>query len=160
MKKNVVFAIIFICIGVGVTILGSRVLKKSKASTGWPTVEGTVTSAETRIARHPAGDRARSSTKAVVVYSYSVEGIKYSSDRISFVQDGAGSGHEAHQIVRRYPFGKKVKVYFNPDDPRVSVLEPGMSLSSFMPLGAGVVFIIVGVVTFFVGLVKKNVKQT
>lgn len=34
----------------------------------------------------------------------------------------------SHRKIEEYPTGKKIEVFYNPDDPKISCLEPGGSL--------------------------------
>jgi uncharacterized protein DUF3592 len=43
-----------------------------------------------------------------------------------------------------YPIGKNVKVFYNPQDLKVAVLEPGVSMSSYLFLGFGILFTLMG----------------
>ena len=154
--KKVIFALIFIAGGIGLIIWGYGIVKKAKASTGWPTVEGTVVSAKVERKKSTSGRRRGSSTtyKAEVVYDYSVEDTPYSSNRISFGEYSSGNPNHARQIVNRYPQGGEVTVYFKPGQPKISVLEPGESWSTYMPLGMGVVFFLMGLIVLF----SKNIR--
>ena len=150
--KNLILAIIITFVGVGVCIWGIGTLGKAKASSAWPTTGGKVITSKVEKHKKTSGStrkRRRSTTyKAQVLYEYTVDGIRYSSKKVSFGEYSSSNPTHARQIINRYPEGKNVKVYFNPDKPNVSVLEPGVSLWSYMPLGIGAVFIIVGVFKF------------
>ena len=56
------------------------------------------------------------------------------------------STEAAGEIVNRYPTGKKVKVFYNPQDLKVAVLEPGVSTSSYLFLGFGILFTLMGLI--------------
>ena len=90
-------------------------IQLAKASTGWPTVSGTVTSSETAkvfFRRQPR-----------VSYSYSVNGAPFAGNRISFA---AGyPPRETDAILSRYPVGKEVVVAHAPNDPAQATLETG-----------------------------------
>ncbi len=62
----------------------------------------------------------------MVVYEYEVNGIKYLSNRVR-VQDASGptmgGALYANPLLKRYPKGASVTVYFNPQNPRESALE-------------------------------------
>jgi hypothetical protein len=157
--KNIIFALIFISVGVGVSIYGNHILKNAKASTDWPTVEGQVISSEVEMHRDTSGTgrHRRSSTTyhAEVLYEYTIKGVKYSSNRVSFGQHGSSNPTHARQIVSRYPPSKNVKVYFNPNKPEISVLEPGTTWASYMPLGIGIIFSFAGIAIFFSGFFRR-----
>ena len=75
-----------------------------------------------------------------IVYQYQVDGQKYESTRISFFS----SSGNASQMVSRYPKGKTVRVYYNPDKFKQAVLVPGNSSLNFVPFIFAAVFIMLG----------------
>ena len=90
-------------------------IQLAKASTGWPTVSGTVTSSETAKVMFRRQPR--------VTYSYSVNGAPFTGNRISFA---AGyRPRETDAILSRYPVGKEVMVAHAPDNPAQATLETG-----------------------------------
>jgi hypothetical protein len=62
----------------------------------------------------------------MVVYEYEVNGIKYISNRVR-VQDESGPTMGgilySNPLLKRYPKGATVTVYYNPQDPKESALE-------------------------------------
>jgi hypothetical protein len=159
MVKVIIGSILF-AVGVGVTIWGFSKLQSAKESLSWPRAEGRVlesniervrkTSSRSRRKRRRGKNRigtnrqSRITYKANVFYEYSVKSNKYSSDKISFGDYSSSNQSHAQNIVNRYPRGKDVKVYYNPEDPQLAVLEPGVSWATYTPLGAGVFFILIG----------------
>jgi hypothetical protein len=57
---------------------------------------------------------------SMVIYEFEVEGVSYSSFNISNGVDGGGCGT---QLAETYPKGRKVTVYYDPEDPDDSVLK-------------------------------------
>lgn len=90
-------------------------IQLAKASTGWPTVSGTVTSSGTAKVMFRKQPR--------VTFSYSVNGAPFTGNRISFA---AGyPPRETDSILNRYPVGKEVVVAHAPDNPAQATLETG-----------------------------------
>ena len=58
----------------------------------------------------------------------------------------------ADEIAARYPMGKAVTVFVNPNDADLGVLEPGISQEAFYLPGAGLGFILFGVLVWFSGI--------
>lgn len=90
-------------------------IQLAKASTGWPTVSGRITTSETvrvMFRRQPR-----------VTYSYSVDGIPFSGNRISFA--GGYAPKETDAILTRYPVGQDVLVAHEPGNPAQATLETG-----------------------------------
>jgi hypothetical protein len=101
-----------------------RLADLASNSPSWPTTTGVIE--ESRVIRMSNGDGVR------VVYSYSVDDVRYSSSNISYKRLEGARGEwllpdTPRGIVSRYPVGKEVSVYYHPRDPRSAVLEPGTS---------------------------------
>ena len=120
-------------------------LPQALASPSWPTVEGAETSS--KVHRRPGKRRLRLS------YEYEVRGQTFESHKIAFL--GRVFSGPASERRKRYPSGAKVTVYYNPDNPAVAVLEPGVRVVGF--LGAGLIvllFLPIGALGFW-SLLKR-----
>ena len=108
----------------------ARTLRRAIASTRWPKAEGRVISSEVdmrvlgRAGMVHGGGRVRQTHIFVprIIYEYSVDGVTYSSDTLSFGRVGY-SIKSATRIASEYPEGKPVAVYYDPGNPDVAVLE-------------------------------------
>jgi hypothetical protein len=62
-----------------------------------------------------------------VVFEYSVFGEKFVCDRLYFGVKMMSSGNltNSKKLVEKYSVNKEVAVYYNPDKPKQSVVEPG-----------------------------------
>jgi len=90
-------------------------IQMAKASTGWPTVNGIVTTSERAKVIFRKQPR--------VTYSYSVNGAPCTGNRISFA--GGYPSKETDAILSRYPVGQQVVVSHAPDNPAEATLETG-----------------------------------
>jgi len=83
---------------------------------------------------------------ADVRYDYSVGGRSFSGTTISFVfpQEEWGKKCFPQRVVDRYPVGKTVRVYYHPSNPKLAVLEPGISYVNFWWLVIAVGFLALG----------------
>jgi hypothetical protein len=86
---------------------------------------------------------------ADVAYRYAVAGQRYSSDQLGFVKVWTGYEWDAQSVQQRYPVGARVRVSYDPDDPSVAVLQPGMTPSSVVVLGFGIIWSIGALVVTF-----------
>ncbi|MEP6685815.1 MAG: DUF3592 domain-containing protein [Verrucomicrobiota bacterium] len=90
-------------------------IKMAEASPNWPTVEGVVTASERgRVALR---------MQPRVTYSYAVNGVPFTSKRVSFA--GAIPKQEIDTVLSKYPAGRAVTVHYLPENPVQAVLEPG-----------------------------------
>lgn len=140
--------LLFIVAGALMSFFGVRQFMQAKASAAWPTVTGVITVAE--LGKQMGNERDESTTySADISYDYLVNDRSYVNGAVSF--DGVKSSDPAtaRRILKRYPVGKQVAVYYNPNDPQDAVLEPGLHGGSwFLPL-FGALFVAVGVGLFF-----------
>lgn len=148
---------IFAIVGVLLIVLwGIPTARNATKSEGWPSVEGSIRLSE-MITNYDDQDGSVSYS-AKVLYAYSVNGTEYTGSTVAFGDYGSSDPSHAGSIVSRYPAGSKVLVYYDPGDSKTSVLEPGVSLSSFVGIIAGVVFFAIGFFGFLVSLRKVRNK--
>jgi hypothetical protein len=65
----------------------------------------------------------------------------------------------AQKIAKKYPKGKKVTVYYMPDNPGETLLEPGFSYKVFGWLIAGVVMLGIGGFTTWLAIMSARDKD-
>lgn len=118
----------FILIGMIIVIIGALALAPALNSQRWPSTEGEILDA----AERPASP---------LRYRYTVRGQRYTGERVSFHRR-----QPAAALSQHYPPGKSVPVYYDPSDPGRAVLEPGSDLPAYLPLGAGGLFFIIGLI--------------
>lgn len=109
--------------------------EEASASELWPKTTGTVTSAKIKTSKSDN----TTMYAADIVYSYTVDDEHYSSSRISVMGGGSTSSQSsAKKTIKKYARDKKVEVYYDPEFPSISVLEPGQSiwiwLVTYLPL--------------------------
>ena len=136
----------FLMAGIAMLAFGFRSLQAARASSSWPTAEGTVTSSKVESSRSRSGSRNSTTYHARVKYTYSVGGQSHKGDRVAFGDYGSSISSHARGIVARYPVGIKVDVFHAPAAPGQSVLEPGVKGQAFILPGIGTIFTIVGLV--------------
>lgn len=110
-------------------LLGGLLLMRRRVwmawqSSGWPTTPGVVVAG----ARVYAGDSVEDGEptyNARVEYTYVVAGRQYRGNLVEALPS-VKSGEQAARVVEGYPPGLEVEVYFHPDDPRLSLLVPGL----------------------------------
>ncbi len=95
----------------------------------WPSVSGRITGHD--IAEVESGRLSHSPKTAYYAepaYSYIVNGKNYSGKKLSFLHANNGTGikrEDAEKILKKYPVGTIVRVYYSPAKPSVSTLIPG-----------------------------------
>ena len=135
---------VFLAIGGGLSYWGWNIVQDAKASSAWPTAEGTVTSSE--VARVSNADGGVTYSPEIT-YEYIANNIQHEGHTIKFGENTYDNKRKADGIVADYAIGKTVIVYYDPLEPERSVLEPGASGGSFIALAIGVLFLVIGLVT-------------
>ncbi len=133
------FCSVFIVIGLVVLGVGVGMLVKSLRSKHWPVTDGVILSAEMKSHSGEHGD----TYSAEVTYSYQVGGVGYVGNKISIGQMSSSTSY-AQGILNRYPVGKKVSVHYSPADSSKAVLETGIHGGTWLCLGGGLAFALVG----------------
>lgn len=153
--EKMAISMIFVLAGIAMAIIGYNAYKKGTASQKWPTTNGTVIHSEVEKRTSTTGSGTNKKKKvthhARVSYSYSVGGENYTANRVQF---GQASGNP-HDIVSRYPKGKSITIYYDPETPDQAVLIPGANTMFSMGfMGLGAVFFMLGILSAL--KVRKN----
>lgn len=126
--SSLLVPVLLVVIGAVGLFLSGRDLLRGRSSASWPTTQGEVvySSLEQHMSTDSDGD-ASVTYGAKVVYNYQVGGQALTGDRRRFSESRSSSARRAQEAVNRYPVGSQVTVYYDPDNPQVSVLETGAS---------------------------------
>ncbi len=82
-----------------------------------------------------------------ITYEYFVDEAKFESSRVHFGYQTSSDVSYAQGFVNKYPVGKEVEVYYNPNDPSEAVLEPEIKWFGLLYYIGG--YILLSVVLFF-----------
>lgn len=136
---TIILLVIFCLVGAGVSVYGSVVLQNAAVSKTWPTASGRILLAQVDTDTDEDG----TTYSADVSYEYFINDQRYQDDTVSFGEYGSGNPKHAQEIVDRYPVGQAVTVYYDPEQPKTAVLEPGVTWSSYLMLGIGLLFMFI-----------------
>ncbi|HTX20837.1 MAG TPA: DUF3592 domain-containing protein [Candidatus Aquilonibacter sp.] len=125
---------------------------KSIRAEHWPVTDGIVQTAEMKSNIDNHGHTTHS---ADVTYSYQVAGTSYTGDKVSTGEMSSSVAY-AQGILNRYPVGKTVTVHYAPDDPSDAVLETGIHGGTWICLGVGTVFALVGIL--FLKIIRAAIR--
>ena len=149
-RSNSLFALILVtlvCVGVGgffTFYLGLPMYRRAVASQSWPTADGRIQTSRVETLRDNKG---KTRYTSAVQFAYEVQGQNYESAYVWPSGGYSSSSQAPHQeVVDRYPPGKQVKVYYDPQKPQFGVLEPGVTSTNYVVLGVGGIFFLVGLV--------------
>ena len=142
---------VLVLAGVGIAVYGTGTVIEAYESTDWPQTDGSVAASGVDMKSDATDGRTRALRYSPAVsYGYDVDGRTYFSDRLGFTRVWTGEESDAQAIVRRYPVGQAVTVYYDPDDPLRAVLTPGVSLNSTLGLLFGLGWIAIMTVAMYV----------
>jgi hypothetical protein len=147
MSEQLVFAFVPLCFGGFFFLAGTillfftiRARKKSTASLAWPSTAGTIVSSTVR--RNSSTDEdghTNFSFSPIVEYDYSVNGQAYKGKKIHYGITPSQDNATAQKEADRFPAGRQVTVFFNPEKPNEAVLEQ-KEVKSKVGLILGIVF--------------------
>jgi len=134
----VIFSILLIITGAGLIYLNSCVIAEGMAAKSWPRVTGIITGSQI------VGERA---FHPEITFRYAVDGHVYDY-KTDLGTPGFGNKRSrldtAERILRDYPVGIKVNVYYDPSDPARATLRVGPPWHAFIKLGLGIIVLITG----------------
>ena len=93
--------------------------RHGRASQWWPYVEGRITKSSLLHYGYRTG------WDTLVEFSYTVNGRACSGKTIAFRFYEKQTHQQAMALHEKYPPGRPVTVFYDPDHPEISVLEPG-----------------------------------
>lgn len=149
-----VFGVSGVLVGILAVVFGYGHTRDAKASESWPLVQGIVAESyeDVQTSTHSSGS-GRSTTMTSYVptvrYNYQVDGQAYSNDLITYASKNTANRDYAQQVLKKYPKNANVDVYYNPQKPESSVLEPGAHSSSALWLILGLVMFVSGAAQIF-----------
>ena len=133
-----IFALIFLLLGLWAFLTGVKMGMEGWKARKWPTAKGRIVISKVEEWRTPGRIRiARLCLKMDYLYMVGdeiLEGTRLDSGWRCFA-----SADHMKEIQERYPVGKEVKVYYNPQNPKRCMLEPGLNWSVFFMLGLGLI---------------------
>ena len=126
MKNLVSILLLVACAVAGMVVFyenDAHLTELSRASHDWPSVRGVVVSSNLE-ARRRSGAGKRTKFQLEVSYEYAVDGEVFRSGTVRFDQDRLSTQRKS-DLLRTVPVGQRVDVYYNPENPGESVLQPG-----------------------------------
>jgi hypothetical protein len=122
------------------------------AAKEWPTVQGNVIQSKVVSSTDYEG----TTYSPQVRYNYTVNGVGYSSTRISPFSGGSSDPNYAIGMVAKYHIGQTVVVTYDPSHPEYSLLETDPGTDSPIFLMAGLLFIVFGVLIVCISIPSRR----
>jgi hypothetical protein len=121
--KNLFYVLVF---GV-VMYVGIQQALEMGDSREWPTTEGVITESRIVSSHETSTEKgwhgSRYEYEVRVQYSYSVDGVSYSGNRLRIRSTKYSLEGNAQRELAEYPVGQRVRVYYNPKEPERSLLK-------------------------------------
>jgi hypothetical protein len=142
---------LFVGLGIFTIVYMTRAVTRARRSVTWPTAEAVVVRSEVVTDTTTSGTggsvgRTMTTYDPEVSFEYEVAGRRYRSSRIIFV-DINYRYDDAKATVDRYHVGSRVAARYDPRNPKVAVLEPGMAGNAghyYLGFGIGLGFALLG----------------
>jgi len=126
---SIVVAVVFIFLGAWNIYKGMRANNRAKATQDWPATSGRITNVEVASrtsSRQSNGHTVRSVRyEPLVTYEYQVAGSVYTGVKIQQNPKTYASKSKADEVVKQYPVGTTVMVYYDPQKIEDAVLVQG-----------------------------------
>jgi hypothetical protein len=135
LRIGILIWIFIIIIGMLFFYCGFRDLHQAKESTTWPTAKGQIRSSSVKTLPSLSLKHGNS-YYAEVMYYFTVNEKRFSGNLVTFGDRRSRNPSQARDIVKMYPDGEAVTVHYNPKNPQVCVLEPGVKGQ----VGIGIIF--------------------
>jgi hypothetical protein len=133
---------LFVIGGLFVTLWGLLIILKAHKSNQWPSVDGVVEESK------PSSEER--DLLPYIQFKYSVGEVTYRRT-MEFSGDITPTEEFAASYVQKYPVGTNVQVYYNPANPGVATLEPGLAKGDWLVLAIGLGTFSMGILFFFFG---------
>jgi hypothetical protein len=117
---------------------------KAIITKSWPKIKGSIISTEVKEVKSFKG-----ATKfaPVVHYSYTFNNEEFISDKYSSTL-ARGSSIWADEVISHYPDNSAISIYYNPQNPKESVLDPGLHADNYWRVILSSFFIFVVLLAF------------
>ncbi|MEM7335961.1 MAG: DUF3592 domain-containing protein [Chloroflexota bacterium] len=124
--------------------LGNQLLayRRGLSSQEWPKATGIIEYAQRQVF---ALDDYGNLTGVRIIYSYTIKEEKFSAKTIGFSPKIVTS----RKMLRTHKPGKKVSVYYSPNDPSIATLETGITNGNYIMMIAALVITTLTVINLF-----------
>ena len=137
---------ITLIVGIGLLAWSGYTYTKASASQSWPSTQGQVVTSEVKKTTHTSQNGTKWVFKPILKYEYSVDNLDFTGNRIRFTsfEINHEKEHKAKREISAYPVGKKVSVFYNPNNPTDAVLVVGVGSRVYMGFGLGILLLAIG----------------
>lgn len=150
--QNSFIGFILFVAGVLLLVYGGEIVREGVKSKNWNISEATIVHSDldTKWVSKTALDGNVDWIKMYssdIAYTYFVDFKQYRSNRVRRHKYWDDKDHEAKSDLKLYPKWSKAKVYYNPNDPSLAILEPGLVYLDFFVITLGALFVVMGMLS-------------
>ncbi|MAS94062.1 MAG: hypothetical protein CMO55_12775 [Verrucomicrobiales bacterium] len=141
--------IAFLAVGIYRMTPSWETIQNARASTSWTETEAKITGARINVIEGSTSTGTPNRYQPTAGYTYQVDGTEYTGENIRFAEldyHNRGARNKAQKVIDPYSNYPTVKAYYNPADPSVSVLEPGVTLATFGAITDSILWLLFGIV--------------
>lgn len=143
---DLLWPIMIVVLGAGGAIYGVILRGRGEDTLRWPSVRGKVYAS--RVVEEQSRDADNETMyRPDIRYEYVVDGKEFAAKRLALEDTSASWRSYADGVVSRFPIGREVEIFYNPDNPSEALLEPKDAVKW------GVVFLVAGIVIGAAGFV-------
>jgi len=155
-KKSspVIMVVVLLAFGLIIGGVGLHRYNLGKKSASWPAVKGKMTFARAV----PTTGNTSKEYRLSVKYKYTVDGKSYTGERVTASDNYQKTRSLAMNVLKKYPVGGEVSVYYSPDNPASSVLKTGANKNVSMLLWGGGICFLLALAIIMSELKKKRLK--
>ena len=136
---------LFLVAGLLATLWSLRIVLTARKTMQWPAVEGLIE--ESKVSSASSDSFERNDLLPHITFSYKVEQQSF-QQLMKFPGDITPSEEFSKSYVKKYPVGLRVQVHYNPENPEISTLEPGLGKGDWLVLAIGLGTLVFGIAMF------------
>jgi hypothetical protein len=137
---------LYVIVGIGLAAMCYAFVLwfRLRRCSSWPSTDGTIIRSDKTISRH----NFQKIEKVTIRYTY-FAGSRYESETVKVGGFMHVRARDQNALLLRYPLGKAVQVYYDPDRPQVACLEK-RGLDSILIIGGyGCFALVIGLLLYF-----------
>ncbi len=131
----------FIISGLYIILRGTIFYKYADDSQHWPFTESTILDSDILHHQHDK-------YLPLIFYTYIVDNKKYKSKKFSF-SENTYNLNEVKKIINEHRKNQIKKIYYNPNNPKISVMKLTFPDFPFFYFVFGVIFVLVGIILWY-----------
>lgn len=129
--------ILFIFLGLIVMLSSLWLQRMNSKAASWPSANGTI------ITSIPYANPKNTDSDIFIKYRYTINALTFESKVISFATR-SDTRSDRERLVAKYPVGSIVPIYYDPNNPKTSVLERNPSRGWMGAFAIGTILIVIG----------------